>query len=124
MNADQKLKLSAMRIKFLAAVLLFGLWTALVFLKGVDPHELIFAIGSALVGLGVYHTAVNRGTPTSSSAVADLVAGIQGSVDPELKASDPAPVVVPAPPAATVEQSAAVVIPAAAVQPAPAPTLQ
>lgn len=127
MNADQKLKLSAMRMKFLAAVLLFGLWTALVFLKGIDPQELIFAIGSALVGLGVYHTATNRSAP--SSAVADLVAGIQASVDPELTTSDlaPAPVVVPAQPVATAPATVAqptVAVPVVVPQPVPAPTLQ
>ncbi|KWO62541.1 hypothetical protein [Burkholderia territorii] len=127
MNADQKLKLSAMRMKFVAAMLLFGLWTALVFFKGVDPRDLIFAIVGALTGLGVYHTATNRSAP--SSAVADLVAGIQASVDPELTASDPAPapVVVPVQPVATAPATVAqptVAVQVAVPQPVPVPTLQ
>ncbi|KPD17279.1 hypothetical protein ADM96_20500 [Burkholderia sp. ST111] len=56
-------------VKFLAAVLLFAAWGALVLMKLTGPEAFVFAIGQALVGLGVYHASTNN------SAKATLVSG-------------------------------------------------
>lgn len=41
--------------KFIAAILLFGLWTALVFAGIAPAADLVGAIKYALAGLGLYH---------------------------------------------------------------------
>lgn len=56
---------SATWMKFLAAVLLFAAWLALVIIKMVPAGEFVFAPGQALIGLGVYH-ATQSGVPQLS----------------------------------------------------------
>lgn len=59
--------------KFLAAVLLFAMWLALVIMKMVPAEPLVLAIGQALVGLGVYHA--STGNSFSKPSVTPLVEG-------------------------------------------------
>ncbi|AXK61551.1 hypothetical protein [Burkholderia sp. IDO3] len=97
-------------MKFIAAVLLFGAWLALVLLHYVPPQSLVDAIGYTLAGLGVYHA--------TAGSVGPIVTGLAGTaelLEPALsQATSAAPVAatsapVPAPPT---QQSA------------PAPTIQ
>lgn len=62
---------SSLWAKFLAAVLLFAMWLALVIMKMVPAEPLVLAIGQALVGLGVYHAS----TGTSARSVGTPVEG-------------------------------------------------
>ena len=43
------------RLKFVSAVLLFGLWAWLVWAGKADPQTLETGIQAALVGMGVFH---------------------------------------------------------------------
>ncbi|SIT43640.1 exported hypothetical protein [Paraburkholderia piptadeniae] len=69
---------SSMWAKFLAAVLLFAIWLALVIMKMVPPDPLVFAISQALVGLGVYHA--------STESKSTVVPGKLLRFDPEKEA--------------------------------------
>src|SRR5579885_3213026 len=71
---------SSLWAKFLAAVLLFAMWLALVILKMVPAEPLVLAIGQALVGLGVYHAS------TSSSSTSNVVPGKLLRFDPDKQA--------------------------------------
>ncbi|BCF88655.1 hypothetical protein [Paraburkholderia largidicola] len=109
---------SSMWAKFLAAVLLFAMWLALVITKIVPADPLVFAISQALVGLGVYHA--STGGFSSKSSVTPLIEGaqlgelagaprekersVQVSVStPITAAAPPAPVPAPAAAAATLQ---------------------
>lgn len=89
-------------IKMLAAALLFAAWGALVLLGKADAHEYVFALGQALVGLGVYHATTNGTAPAGQLAAgAAQPAGAAARAEPALNApaaAAPAPVVAqPAP---------------------------
>ncbi|QCP50140.1 hypothetical protein FAZ95_13715 [Trinickia violacea] len=128
---------TALWMKFVATILLIALWALLVFFRGADQQQLIFAIGQALVGLGVYHAAKNQ--PSSSSSLTNLITGIQSTIDPAVTSEEalseaaaqtapnaqpvaaaPVSPVAPAP----VPAQALVVPPAAAAQPQQQATLQ
>lgn len=106
-------------VKFLAAVLLFAAWGALVLMKLAPPDAFVFAIGQALVGLGVYHASTNN---SAKAATATLVSG-----------DAPVAAAAPAEPSAPTFQPQAAAAPATAPAPAavtpvaaavPAATLQ
>lgn len=95
---------SATWMKFLAGVLLFGAWLALVLLHLVPPGPLVDAIGYTLVGLGIYHT-------STSGAAQGAIAGalVEGQLPP---AAEAAPAAAPGvnavpPPAVQAPASAA-----------------
>lgn len=92
---------SATWVKFLAGVLLFAAWLALVLMRIVPPGPLVDAIGYALVGLGIYHASANgaSGSP--------LLASLLGRVTPADEPLQPV--------------AAHVTVSAAAPAPAPAP---
>ncbi|WP_322055614.1 hypothetical protein [Burkholderia cenocepacia] len=95
-------------MKFIAAVLLFGAWFALVLLHYVPPQSLVDAIGYTLAGLGVYHA--------TAGSVGPIVTGLTGTA--ELGGGEP---LKPAPqPMAASVSGTAPPIP----QGAPAPTIQ
>ncbi|WP_224099660.1 hypothetical protein [Paraburkholderia caribensis] len=123
---------SSLWAKFLAAVLLFAMWLALVIMKMVPAEPLVLAIGQALVGLGVYHastgtSAKSGDTPidgklvrtqtfvtggeykpvpgTTTVSVERVDPGAAGGYQPEASpaAPPPAPVSAPAPAAATLQ---------------------
>ena len=100
-------------MKFIAAVLLFGAWLALVLLHYVPPQSLVDAIGYTLAGLGVYHA--------TAGSVGPIVTGLTGTavlgtVEPEKPAAPPATVSV---------SGTASAVPAPPMpQAAPAPTIQ
>lgn len=97
-------------MKFIAAVLLFGAWLALVLLHFVPAQSLVDAIGYTLAGLGVYHA--------TAASVAPIVTGLAGTAE----LLEPAPQPVTSSVSVT---SAAVPVPTAPVpQAAPAPTIQ
>jgi hypothetical protein len=102
---------SATWVKFLAGVLLFGAWLALVLMRIVPPGPLVDAIGYALVGLGIYHASAN-GTSVSP-LLASLLARVTPVDDPAR--SEPTQMTVGI--SATAPQA-----PAAASQPAPIQT--
>ncbi|HGO6081284.1 TPA: hypothetical protein ACK3PA_005748 [Burkholderia cenocepacia] len=60
-------------MKFIAAVLLFGAWLALVLLHYVPPQSLVDAIGYTLAGLGVYHA--------TAGSVGPIVTGLTGTAE-------------------------------------------
>ncbi|WP_186071303.1 hypothetical protein [Burkholderia gladioli] len=96
-------------MKFLAAVLLFGAWLALVLLHFVPAQSLVDAIGYTLAGLGIYHATIG---PVAKPMAAALV---EGDATPAMAAAS----------VDTVQR--AEVQPAlvsAAQQAAPAPTIQ
>ncbi|KFX64279.1 hypothetical protein KBK24_0121845 [Burkholderia sp. K24] len=70
---------SATWVKFLAGVLLFAAWLALVLMRIVPPGPLVDAIGYALIGLGVYHASANG---ASVSPLLASLLGRVGSLDP------------------------------------------
>ncbi|WP_186191061.1 hypothetical protein [Burkholderia gladioli] len=95
-------------MKFLAAVLLFGAWLALVLMHYVQAQPFVDAIGYTLVGLGIYHASTGA---TAIPMISALVGGealktATVSVNPSPPA-DPAPSTGP-----SVQQAA------------PAPTIQ
>ncbi|HIE4193306.1 MULTISPECIES: hypothetical protein [Burkholderia] len=95
-------------MKFIAAVLLFGAWLALVLLHYVPPQSLVDAIGYTLAGLGVYHA--------TAGSVGPIVTGLTGTA--ELGSGEP---LKPASQTADISVSGtASPIP----QAAPAPTIQ
>ena len=100
-------------MKFIAAVLLFGAWLALVLLHYVPPQSLVDAIGYTLAGLGVYHA--------TAGSVGPIVTGLTGTAvlgaaEPEKPASSPVTVSV---------SGTASAVPAPPMpQAAPAPTIQ
>lgn len=97
-------------MKFIAAVLLFGAWLALVLLHFVPAQSLVDAIGYTLAGLGVYHA--------TAGSVGPIVTGLTEAAE----LLGPAP--QPATSSATVT-TAGVPVPATPVtQAAPAPTIQ
>lgn len=96
-------------MKFIAAVLLFGAWLALVLLHFVPAQSLVDAIGYTLAGLGVYHATAGSGAP--------IVTALAGTT--ELAAFEPArPEAAPASP--TIAPVPAATMP----QTTPAPTIQ
>ncbi|ATF84546.1 hypothetical protein [Burkholderia gladioli] len=80
-------------MKFLAAVLLFGAWLALVLMHYVQAQPFVDAIGYTLVGLGIYHASTGA---TAIPMISALVGGARAaapatvSVNPS-PPSDPAP---------------------------------
>lgn len=72
-------------MKFIAAVLLFGAWLALVLLHFVPAQSLVDAIGYTLAGLGVYHA--------TAGSVGPIVTGTAALVSAELErpAAQPPP---------------------------------
>ena len=97
-------------MKFIAAVLLFGAWLALVLLHYVPPQSLVDAIGYTLAGLGVYHA--------TAGSVGPIVTGLTGTAELLEPAPSPATSAVPV-------TTASVPVPAAPIlQAAPAPTIQ
>ncbi|MBU9403973.1 hypothetical protein [Burkholderia multivorans] len=100
-------------MKFIAAVLLFGAWLALVLLHFVPAQSLVDAIGYTLAGLGVYHA--------TAGSVGPIVTGLTGTaalVSAELER----PAAQPATESGAVSAAA---VPAAPIpQAAPAPTIQ
>ncbi|HDR8944341.1 TPA: hypothetical protein QDA71_001321 [Burkholderia vietnamiensis] len=100
-------------MKFIAAVLLFGAWLALVLLHYVPPQSLVDAIGYTLAGLGVYHATAGSVRPIASSLTGTAVLGTT-----ELEKAE-------SPPATVVASGAAPAVPAQPMpQAAPAPTIQ
>ncbi|KVX53309.1 hypothetical protein [Burkholderia cepacia] len=100
-------------MKFIAAVLLFGAWLALVLLHFVPAQSLVDAIGYTLAGLGVYHA--------TASSVGPVAAGLVGTA--ELSAVEPLRD-VQRPVSNTVSVGGAAVPVAPASQAATAPTIQ
>ncbi|MDN7762970.1 MULTISPECIES: hypothetical protein [Burkholderia cepacia complex] len=102
-------------MKFIAAVLLFGAWLALVLLHFVPAQSLVDAIGYTLAGLGVYHA--------TAGSVGPIVTGLTGTAElgvAELERSASQPVT-----SSVSATAAAVPVPAAPMpQAAPAPTIQ
>ncbi|WP_186183325.1 hypothetical protein [Burkholderia gladioli] len=96
-------------MKFLAAVLLFGAWLALVLLHFVPAQSLVDAIGYTLAGLGIYHATTG---PVAKPMIAALVGG---DATPATAAAS-----VDTVPRADVQPAPA----SAAPQAAPAPTIQ
>ncbi|HDR9093391.1 hypothetical protein QZM46_17770 [Burkholderia vietnamiensis] len=102
-------------MKFIAAVLLFGAWLALVLLHYVPPQSLVDAIGYTLAGLGVYHAAAGSVGPIVTGLTGTAVLG---ATEPEKFASQPVTGSVSA-------DAAAVPVPSTPMpQAAPAPTIQ
>ncbi|KVS52266.1 hypothetical protein WK39_26775 [Burkholderia cepacia] len=100
-------------MKFIAAVLLFGAWLALVLLHFVPAQSLVDAIGYTLAGLGVYHA--------TAGSVGPIVTGLTGTA--ELVSTELArPALQPAADSTSVPATAAPVAPIS--QAAPAPTIQ
>ncbi len=97
-------------MKFIAAVLLFGAWLALVLLHFVPAQSLVDAIGYTLAGLGVYHA--------TAGSVGPIVTGTAALVSAELER----PAAQPATESAAVSAAAVPAVPIP--QAAPAPTIQ
>ncbi|AIO46565.1 hypothetical protein DM44_4772 [Burkholderia cepacia] len=98
-------------MKFIAAVLLFGAWLALVLLHFVPAQSLVDAIGYTLAGLGVYHA--------TAGSVGPIVTGLAGTAE-LVSAELERPALQPA----TGSVAAAAVPVAPMPQAAPAPTIQ
>ncbi|MCA8226219.1 hypothetical protein [Burkholderia vietnamiensis] len=102
-------------MKFIAAVLLFGAWLALVLLHFVPAQSLVDAIGYTLAGLGVYHA--------TAGSVGPIITGLAGTA--EFSAVEPAKYASQPVTGSVSETAAAVAVPAPPVpQAAPAPTIQ
>ncbi|WP_334034771.1 hypothetical protein [Burkholderia cepacia] len=100
-------------MKFIAAVLLFGAWLALVLLHYVPPQSLVDAIGYTLAGLGVYHA--------TAGSVGPIVTGLTGTA--ELVSAELArPALQPA--TSSTSEAASAVPVAPMPQAASAPTIQ
>jgi len=83
--------MNAVYLKFLAAALLFLLWTALVWTGHADP-ALIGAIKFALGSLGLYHTVTNlQGT----SQLAALLQALQQPSAPAAPPKSSVPTIAP-----------------------------
>jgi hypothetical protein len=97
---------SSLWAKFLAAVLLFAMWLALVIMKMVPAEPLVFAISQALVGLGVYHA--STGGFSSKTTVTPLVDGTQlAEIATASRDKEPQVTVSVSPPAAPAPATAA-----------------
>lgn len=98
-------------VRFLAAVLCFAAWGALVLMGKAPAAEFVFALGQALVGLGVYHA--------STSGTSGGIAGIAMPLEPV----EPAAFAAPAAAASTIAAAPVAISPVPAVA-AAAATLQ
>lgn len=56
--ASKGQKLNQAILRFISAAALFALWGGLVFLGKADASSLVLGIQAALLGLGVFHTAM------------------------------------------------------------------
>lgn len=56
--ASKGQKLNQAILRFISAASLFALWGGLVFLGKADASSLVLGIQAALLGLGVFHTAM------------------------------------------------------------------
>ena len=83
--------MNANYLKFGGAVLLFMLWTALVWTNHADP-ELIDAIKWALGSLGLYHAATNL---QGSSQLTELLQTLQQPTAPAAPARSSLPTIPP-----------------------------
>jgi len=68
------MNLSPNLLKFLAVVLLFALWGALVFVGKADPAALVSAIGAVIAGLGVHGATAKPGAPAAVAPPPDVPA--------------------------------------------------
>ncbi|MBR8234587.1 hypothetical protein K6W26_23225 [Burkholderia sp. AU42008] len=100
-------------MKFIAAVLLFSAWLALVLLHYVPPQSFVDAVGYTLAGLGVYHATAGSAGPNVTALTGTAVLG---AAELDKPASPPAAVSV----SGTVSAVPAPPMP----QAAPAPTIQ
>ncbi len=93
-------------MKFIAAVLLFGAWLALVLLHFVPAQSLVDAIGYTLAGLGVYHAATGPAGPivTALAGTAEFTP-IESTQPAALPATDPASVAATPTPVVPVPQA-------------------
>lgn len=62
-------------LKFLMAVLLFGMWFALVILGKADVTSFVVAVGSALTGVGVFHATMASPPDGDSASPSSTIKG-------------------------------------------------